>query len=221
MSSTLFPWLHQKKTPPKPEYSKLFFRAQPIPKQGPQIQQLVVEKQIPEPLKKLEQKVVPKEIQSVPKEEVLRAEKVKTKKPPTPPQKAQSEPRKLDQLPELPGKYEKQVVLQPVAPSASAYPPVSHDQISRAVAEVLAAIEKYKKYPKAARQAGYGGVVKLRILVTTEGRVAECSIAESSGRKTLDQAAIKAARKILEKKVVSVSLADDLAVSVPVRFFLK
>ncbi len=36
----------------------------------------------------------------------------------------------------------------------------------------------------------------------------------------MDKAAMKAAHKVVKKTVVSVSLADDLAVSVPIRCFL-
>ncbi len=93
-----------------------------------------------------------------------------------------------------------------------------HSEISRAIQDVSHAIDKYKKYPKAARRAGYGGLVKIQIVVDIHGLAIHSALQETSGRKILDAAAMKAAQKLLNKKVTSASLSEDLSIIVPVRF---
>ncbi|PIE72456.1 MAG: hypothetical protein CSA20_07895 [Deltaproteobacteria bacterium] len=98
--------------------------------------------------------------------------------------------------------------------------PSSPKDIALAIREVGAAIDKYKRYPRAARRAGYGGLVKVQIQLKKNGMAVACSILKSSGRKALDRAAMNAAQKIIDQKVTSAVLSDDLFVIVPVRFSL-
>lgn len=51
------------------------------------------------------------------------------------------------------------------------------------------------KYPLEARRKRQEGVVRLRVVITAEGRVKEISVARSSGFETLDDAALAAVRK--------------------------
>ncbi len=95
---------------------------------------------------------------------------------------------------------------------------VERKEIGQAIQDVSRAVDKYKKYPRAAQRGGYGGVVKIQIMVNVKGQVVRSTLYETSGRKVLDTAAMKAARNLLDKKVTSASLSEDLSIIVPVRF---
>jgi protein TonB len=96
----------------------------------------------------------------------------------------------------------------PVAPSpvVAALPPVAakpavalpdpgpragsgqaHDDF---VARLLAQLNRYKQYPRAARQARIHGVVMLHFVMDAQGRVLQADIAKSSGRPILDAEAL-------------------------------
>lgn len=118
----------------------------------------------------------------------------------------------------------KEQLPHPDFPAATPLPPSQTERqadIELAIQEVAAAVERHKKYPKAARRAGYGGQVKLRIHISAAGRVTNCSINKSSGRKRLDKAALDAANSLIGQDIVSVILKEELVVTVPVRFFLQ
>jgi protein TonB len=51
------------------------------------------------------------------------------------------------------------------------------------------------KYPASARMRHQEGVVRLRILVATDGHVADIGIAQSSGFEILDKAALEVVRR--------------------------
>ncbi|PIE64845.1 MAG: hypothetical protein CSA26_06580 [Desulfobacterales bacterium] len=95
------------------------------------------------------------------------------------------------------------------------------DQVSRAIEDVFQAINQYKKYPRAARRAGYGGLVKVQITIKANGKVVSSRLHTTSGRKILDHAAMKATEKILDTKVTSAVLTEDLVLTIPVRFSSK
>ncbi len=101
---------------------------------------------------------------------------------------------------------------------SSAQRNAGRNEISQAIQDVSHAVEKYKKYPKAARRAGYGGLVKIQIVIDVNGFAVHSALHKTSGRKILDAAAMKAAQKLLNKKVTSASLSEDLSIIVPVRF---
>lgn len=98
---------------------------------------------------------------------------------------------------------------------------VSKDILSKALAELVAAIERYKKYPRAARRAGYGGRVLIHVSISQEGVVESVSLQESSGKQRLDKAALYAAEQLVGQRAITVGLPERLSVAVPIRFRLK
>jgi protein TonB len=87
------------------------------------------------------------------------------------------------------------VTQQPVAAPA---PPVPAAAPQRPAGEtrdsylgrVLAQLNRFKQYPRAARQARIEGVVMLHFVMDADGKVQACEIAKSSGRPILDAEAL-------------------------------
>ena len=88
------------------------------------------------------------------------------------------------------------VVAQP--PVANPAPPVSVATPSKAAGEtrdsylgrLLAQLNRFKQYPRAARQARIEGVVMLHFVMDADGKVQSFEIAKSSGRPVLDAEAL-------------------------------
>ncbi len=212
----------------KPNLSTLAFRVAPPPSvpAPPSPVQEEVHPVPPSPVRK----------QPAPEEPVTKAHKKKpvqkkravSKKPAQKavPQKSVETPAQVEEAPQPPSP---QPAAEARAPEKAAAPPpppavpqkVRREQISLAVGDIALAIDRHKRYPKAARRAGYGGVVKLKVELTAAGVVTSCVLLESSGRQKLDDAALNAARRIVGRKVTSAMLRDGLVVTVPVRFLLK
>lgn len=78
------------------------------------------------------------------------------------------------------------------------------------------------KYPASARNASIEGLVKIKMLITYEGKVTEASIVESSGHPEMDANALEAvykwrfspARNKLKQKI-------DCYITMPIKFKLK
>ena len=78
------------------------------------------------------------------------------------------------------------------------------------------------KYPASARNAAIEGLVKIKMLITYEGKVIEASIVESSGHPEMDANALEAvykwrfspARNKLKQKI-------DCYITMPIKFKLK
>lgn len=78
------------------------------------------------------------------------------------------------------------------------------------------------KYPASARNAAIEGLVKIKMLITYEGKVTEASIVESSGHPEMDANALEAvykwrfspARNKLKQKI-------DCYITMPIKFKLK
>jgi TonB family protein len=62
-------------------------------------------------------------------------------------------------------------------------------------ANLAAAIERTKYYPRLARERGIEGVVRVRFRLTSSGAVEKIEIVESSGSEILDKAAVDAANR--------------------------
>jgi len=83
-------------------------------------------------------------------------------------------------------------------PIADSTPPVSVAVPSKAAAEtrdsylgrVLAQLNRFKQYPRAARQARIEGVVMLHFVMAADGKVQSFEISKSSGRPVLDAEAL-------------------------------
>ena len=78
------------------------------------------------------------------------------------------------------------------------------------------------KYPASARNASFEGLVKIKMLITYEGKVTEASIVESSGHEEMDANALEAvykwrftpARNKLKQKI-------DCYITMPIKFKLR
>ncbi len=95
----------------------------------------------------------------------------------------------------------------PAAVSARPAPPPAHSpgpvatpestlQRQRYLADLLRALDRHKSYPLKARRLGREGRVVLRVTVRRDGKITGAVVAESSGVRTLDRAAVKAARRL-------------------------
>jgi TonB family protein len=84
-------------------------------------------------------------------------------------------------------------VTAPVAPPAEAAPGSTtgaEDVRDSFLARLLAQLNRFKQYPRAARQAHIEGVVMLHFVMDAQGRVLRSEIARSSGRPVLDNEAL-------------------------------
>jgi protein TonB len=120
------------------------------------------------------------------------------------------------------------VAAQP--PVASPAPPVSVAVPSKAVGEtrdsylgrLLAQLNRFKQYPRAARQAHIEGVVMLHFVMDAEGRVQSFEIAKSSGRPVLDAEALALIQRAQPLPALPADFPTrTLDAVVPVEFSLK
>ena len=82
-------------------------------------------------------------------------------------------------------------VAAPVTPPAEAAPQKATGETRDSfLGRLLAQLNRFKQYPRAARQAHIEGVVMLHFVMDAEGRVLSFEIAKSSGRPVLDNEAL-------------------------------
>ena len=80
-------------------------------------------------------------------------------------------------------------VAAPAAPVAAPQKPASETRDSY-LGRVLAQLNRFKQYPRAARQARIEGVVMLHFVMDADGKVQNAEISKSSGRPVLDAEAL-------------------------------
>jgi TonB family protein len=120
------------------------------------------------------------------------------------------------------------VAAQP--PVANPAPPASVAVVSKAVGEtkdsylgrLLAQLNRFKQYPRSARQARIEGVVMLHFVMNADGKVESFEIAKSSGRPVLDAEALA----LIQRAQPLPALPTDfptrtLDAVVPIEFSLK
>ena len=94
-------------------------------------------------------------------------------------------------------------------------------QVSRYGAILLAWLERYRDYPRAARLRRQEGEVVLRLTIDRAGHLLAAEIARPSGFAALDQAALDTARRAAPLPPLPVEEPGDRAVLlVPVLFAL-
>jgi len=76
-------------------------------------------------------------------------------------------------------------------------------------------------YPRIARRRGLEGMVALKVLVNTRGRVVECRVHKSSGHRILDERAMKTVRKWTFEPGRKGAKPSAMWVKIPIRFELK
>lgn len=96
------------------------------------------------------------------------------------------------------------------------------DMKNEAASNIVYMMERYKKYPKQARRLNAEGITNITFSIEKNGVVKGAEITKSSGYTVLDNAALKAAEKIVGLNAVSDSNYNEyLKVTVPVDFYLK
>nr|WP_268878623.1 energy transducer TonB [Rugamonas aquatica] len=110
---------------------------------------------------------------------------------------------------------------QAAAPPSPALPPAPQEVLSGASSwegKVLARMERFRRYPAAARARGDQGVVTLRCRVNREGQVLSAAIERSSGVPALDQAALETLQRAAPLPRVPEERPAPLDLSIPVQF---
>ncbi|HMQ17649.1 MAG TPA: energy transducer TonB, partial [Sphingopyxis sp.] len=109
----------------------------------------------------------------------------------------------------------------PAAEPAPPAPPAPPQQISNnnLFATVLEATPP--RYPLESRRRREEGRVLLRVLVGTDGRVARISVAQSSGHRRLDEAALAAVRKWRWRPTMRDGVGIEQSGVIPIPFVLS
>jgi protein TonB len=108
------------------------------------------------------------------------------------------------------------VIAAPV-PAAVANQPAEQHKKASALAAILQAVEKYKRYPKAGRRSGAEGKCGLMVRIDAHGKVYACELAEKSGKSVLD-----AASELLGEKLIGLDTGTSEAMNIliPVHYSL-
>lgn len=125
-------------------------------------------------------------------------------------------PRPQVQLPLQPVKAaEPNVVVQP-SPRAAAAP----DTTPSFHAQILARLQKYRRYPPSARSRRQEGVVQIRFTMNRAGRVLDQAIISSSGHPALDREALDTLRRAQPLPAIPADQPDPLQLVVAIDFFV-
>jgi periplasmic protein TonB len=88
--------------------------------------------------------------------------------------------------------------------------------------ELAAHLERFKRYPLAARAQGEQGIVKVAFTINHEGRVLSSHIVQSSGSPMLDEETLAMLARAQPMPRPPEKMADtELSFIVPVRFTLR
>lgn len=103
-------------------------------------------------------------------------------------------------------------------------PPASNQQASGGSnsweGKVLARLERFRRYPTAARMRGDEGVAYLRIMINREGQVLSAKLERSSGVPALDKAAMEALNRAAPLPRIPPERPEELELLVPFEFFI-
>ncbi|MFT4249386.1 MAG: TonB family protein, partial [Pseudomonas sp.] len=87
--------------------------------------------------------------------------------------------------------------------------------------EVLARLEKFRRYPRQARTRRQQGVAYVRALVDRQGQVLSARLQRGSGHPLLDQEALDTFQRAQPLPPPPSTLPDPVELEVPVEFFLR
>ncbi|AZN35572.1 TonB family protein [Iodobacter ciconiae] len=107
------------------------------------------------------------------------------------------------------------------APSAAIAKPISNPGGASWEGKVLTRLERFRRYPAAARIRGDEGVAYLRILINREGQVLSARLERSSGVPALDKAAMEALSRAAPLPRIPPERPDELELLVPFEFFIS
>lgn len=102
-----------------------------------------------------------------------------------------------------------------------AVPSSKPSELTHILAALTQLIERHKDYPKAARRAGYEGVVVMRVSMDKNGVITGWSLDQTSAHPVLDKAAEKTFGRLLGQKIEGATLDGELRVLVPVKYELR
>jgi protein TonB len=133
--------------------------------------------------------------------------------PPTPPQPKPDSPAPLRQQASVAASPPS----PPLPPGPSETPPGRDSWEGR----VMAQLERFRRYPHAARERRIEGVVQMRVSVARDGRLLALSVEQSSGQPMLDQAALDTFRRAEPLPPVPDERPAPVELSFPVEFFMR
>ena len=86
---------------------------------------------------------------------------------------------------------------------------------------LLAHIERYQRYPSAAKRDGLQGTVLVAFAMRRDGSVVRVGVKSSSGRPVLDQEALETVRRAQPLPAIPADMPEQLTVLLPVAFDLQ
>lgn len=86
---------------------------------------------------------------------------------------------------------------------------------------MLARLEKFRRYPDAARSTRQQGVAYIRFRINRDGHVLTSSLVRSSGFPALDKAAFETLRRADPLPRVPADRPDEIELLVPVEFYTR
>ncbi|WP_269769769.1 energy transducer TonB [Flavisphingomonas formosensis] len=126
-----------------------------------------------------------------------------------------SEQPKADPAPQQVETVAPKAIPAPPAPLAQSDAPDSWE------GRVLARLEKFRRYPGAARSTRQQGVVYIRSHINRDGRVLTSSLVRSSGYPALDRAALETLRRADPLPRIPADRPDEVELAVPIEFFIR
>lgn len=133
--------------------------------------------------------------------------------PPTPPQPP------VDAI--APQQQDASVAAAPPSPPLPAGPRETTPGRDSWEGRVMARLERFRRYPNAARARRQEGVVQLRVSLARDGSLLALSLEHSSGSALLDQAALDTFRRAAPLPKVPDERAVPVELSFPVEFFMR
>lgn len=133
--------------------------------------------------------------------------------PPTPPQPTPDSP--------APQQQEASVAAAPLSPPLPAGPSEATPGRDSWEGRVMARLERFRRYPNAARARRQEGITQLRVSVARDGSLLALSLEATSGFPLLDQAALETFRRAAPFPKVPEERPAPVELSFPVEFFMR
>lgn len=86
--------------------------------------------------------------------------------------------------------------------------------------QVLAHLERHRRYPASAQRRGLEGVARVRFKMDRQGRVLWSRLETSSGHAELDRAAVETPRRAQPLPAIPANLPDQVERVVAIDFYL-
>jgi protein TonB len=133
--------------------------------------------------------------------------------PPTPPQPKPDSPAPLQQ--------QASVAASPPSPPLPPGPSETTPGRDSWEGRVMARLERFRRYPHAARARRHEGVVQVRVSLARDGQLLALAVEQSSGYAMLDQAALDTFRRAAPLPAVPDDRPAPVELSFPVEFFIR